>query len=426
MVDLHDKMLADRLVEMQVLSRYQAQQLEGGRTKFNLGPYIITDSIGQGGMGHVFKAVHNVMGRVCAVKVLPLSKATPEAVKNFRREVRTQAQLDHPHLVHAYDAGEDGAVHYLVVEYVPGADLRRLVRSQGALPVHQAASVIMQAALGLDYAHQRGLIHRDVKPGNILVTPAGEAKVSDLGLAGFIHEAENDPRAGKIVGTADYLSPEQIRSPRDITALSDIYSLGCTLYYAVTGKVPFPGGNAASKAKRHCEEAPWHPRRFNADIPEEFVEVVADMMEKVPQERISTMAEVALRLEPWAETASTLVSRHMTRSRWAPPPLPTGGDEGMSDTGDGVVFEPADSGPGASGSISQMSQGTSPVASAGQETRQDTAPPPLVDLPVASFVQPLRMEKRRGHTIASALAVAVPIAVLYGFVIGFLAHMLLW
>src|SRR5690606_17676464 len=127
-------------------------------------------------------------------------------------------------------------------------------RSQGALPVPQAANVIMQAALGLDHAHQRGLIHRDVKPGNILVTPTGEAKVSDLGLAGFIHEAESDPRAGKIVGTADYLSPEQIHSPRETTAHSDIYSLGCTLYYAVTGKVPFPGGNAANKAKRHLGE----------------------------------------------------------------------------------------------------------------------------------------------------------------------------
>ncbi|MCP4817092.1 MAG: serine/threonine protein kinase, partial [Planctomycetaceae bacterium] len=225
-----------------------------GRTKFNLGPYIITDWIGQGGMGQVFKAVHEVMGRESAVKVLPLTKSTPYAIDNFQREIRTQAQLDHPNLVRAYDAGHDGNVHYLVTEYVPGTDLRKLVRSQGALSMPQAASIIVQAAQGLDHAHQRGLIHRDIKPGNILVTPEGTAKVSDLGLSGFIHRTDDDPRAGKIVGTADYLSPEQIHSPNKVTSVADIYSLGCTLYYAVTGKVPFPGGKTREKAQRHLNE----------------------------------------------------------------------------------------------------------------------------------------------------------------------------
>jgi serine/threonine protein kinase len=131
--------------------------------------------------------------------------------------------------------------------------------------MQQAANVIVQAARGLEYAHQRGLIHRDVKPGNILVTPAGVAKVSDLGLSGFIDEAEQDPRAGRIVGTADYLSPEQIHSPSEVTSVSDIYSLGCTLYYAISGKVPFPGGTTKDKARRHLEETPWHPRRFNSE-----------------------------------------------------------------------------------------------------------------------------------------------------------------
>src|SRR5688572_5564219 len=199
-------------------------------------------------MGQVYKAVHQMMGRICAVKILPLEKSTPDSVNHFVREVRTHAQLDHPNLVRAYDAGRDGDVPYLVTEFVPGTDLRRLIRSRGRLSQQQAASVIMQAARGLEYAHQRGLIHRDVKPGNILVTPDGIAKVSDLGLAGFIHGLEDDPRAGKIVGTADYLAPEQIRTPNEITHVSDIYSLGCTLYYAVSGKVPFPGGTARDKA----------------------------------------------------------------------------------------------------------------------------------------------------------------------------------
>ena len=201
-----------------MLTPYQAAQIKAGRTKFDLGPVHVTDFIGQGGMGQVSRAC-TVMGRECAIKVLPLHKATPEAISNFMREIRTQAQLDHPNLVRAYDAGRDGNTHYLVVEYVPGVDLRRLVRTQGPLTQQQAASVILQAARGLDYAHKRGLVHRDIKPGNILVTSEGIAKVSDLGLAGFMHDAENDPRAGKIVGTADYLAPEQIRTPGEVTHL---------------------------------------------------------------------------------------------------------------------------------------------------------------------------------------------------------------
>src|SRR4051812_30076028 len=292
LVEVDDAALAAKLVEMRVLTQYQAEKIKEGRTKLNLGPYTVIDFIGQGGMGQVFKAVHEVMGRESAVKVLPLTKANPETINNFMREIRTQARLDHPNLVRAYDAGRDKEVHYLVTEFVPGADLRKLIRSRGPLNQQQAASVILQAARGLDYAHKQGLIHRDVKPGNILVTPEGIAKVSDLGLAGFMQGTENDPRAGKIVGTADYLSPEQIRTPGDITHVSDIYSLGCTLYYAVCGKVPFPGGTTRDKARRHCDETPWHPRRFNAELHEEFVEVIADMMEKDPAQRIQSCEEV--------------------------------------------------------------------------------------------------------------------------------------
>ena len=155
-----DEALAAKLVELDVLTSYQADQLKEGRTKLNLGPYIITDWIGQGGMGQVFKAVHEMMGRESAVKVLPLNKSTPQAIVNFTREIRTQAQLDHPNLVRAYDAGHDGNVYYLVTEFVPGMDLRRLIRTQTQgqpLSVQQAANMIMQAAKGLDYAHKRGL-----------------------------------------------------------------------------------------------------------------------------------------------------------------------------------------------------------------------------------------------------------------------------
>src|SRR3954469_23505123 len=157
LMEVDDAALAAKLVEMGALTQYQAEKIKEGRTKLNLGPYTVIDFIGQGGMGQVFKAVHEVMGRESAVKVLPLNKATPETINNFMREIRTQARLDHPNLVRAYDAGRDGDVHFLVTEYVPGADLRKLIRSRGPLNQQQAASVILQAARGLDYAHKQGL-----------------------------------------------------------------------------------------------------------------------------------------------------------------------------------------------------------------------------------------------------------------------------
>lgn len=319
--DVSDKRLAQWLVQKNIVTAYQADQLMTGRTKLNLGPYIITDWIGQGGMGQVFKCFHEMLGRESAIKVLPLHKTTPEAIDNFRREIRAQAKLDHGHLVRAFDAGEDGNVHYLVVEYVPGTDLRRLVRTKGKLSVQQAANIIKQAAEGLMHAHEKNLIHRDIKPGNILVTPDGTAKLSDLGLAFYLNDP-NDPRVGKIVGTADYLSPEQIRSPLSVTNLSDIYSLGCTLYYAVTGKVPFPGGTPKSKAQRHLHETPWHPRRFNDEVSDDFVDLIGDMMEKNPSERIQNASEVAERLSPWASDNSPLLSEDMDeRARWTPAPI---------------------------------------------------------------------------------------------------------
>jgi serine/threonine protein kinase len=412
--EVGDEELAAKLIGLGLLTRYQADQLIAGRTKLNLGPYTITDWIGQGGMGQVFKCVHKMMGRECAVKVLPREKSTPEAIDSFTREIRTQALLDHPNLVRAYDAGHDGNVHYLVTEYVPGTDLRQLVRRQGPLTMQQAAKVIVQAALGLEYAHQRGLIHRDVKPGNILVTPDGIAKVSDLGLSGFIHDAENDPRAGKIVGTADYLSPEQIKNPATVTSVSDIYSLGCTMYYAISGKVPFPGGTTRDKARRHCEETPWHPRRFNVEVSEEFVEIMADMMEKDPHNRVPTAAEVAARLEPWAREAAPLPSQQLTKSPWMPPPLPTDADDDqLQDTDAGSdVFDNGDSRQGSSGS--QISQTTSTGAAIGQETRRirRVAPPPL---PMQRYPAP-----SAGAGVLIALAIAIPISMLVGSLLTFL------
>jgi eukaryotic-like serine/threonine-protein kinase len=443
-----DRLIADLLVEQSILTRYQSDQLCSGRTKLSLGPYIITDWIGQGGMGQVFKAVHQVMGRECAVKVLPIHKATPETLQSFRREIRMQAQLDCPYLVRAYDAGQDGNVHYLVSEYIPGMDLRRLIKSRGPLPIQQAAGIIMQAALGLQHAHEQGLIHRDVKPGNILVTPEGIAKVSDVGLAGFASDLSDDPRAGKIVGTADYLSPEQIRTPLLVQPVSDIYSLGCTLYYAICGKVPFPGGDTQSKIRRHLSETPWHPRKFQPDLTEEFVDIIADLMEKDPRERTQTAAEVAARLEPWAGDARELTSVRLTRGPWMAPPPPmidphqemlitqtansnlnngALNSDGLNDGVDSLIQSQS----------AGLSEGNSSIANTSQSTGRSLEASQNTIVGRPSMVSPLLADSthgignksgyqakpaRQSHLLAIAMTVAivVPPALVIGAILGFL------
>ncbi|MHC4403358.1 MAG: serine/threonine-protein kinase [Planctomycetota bacterium] len=395
-----EERLADQLVDRGYLNRWQAKQLLEGRTKFNLGPYWMVDSIGRGGMGQVFKAHHEVLQRVVAVKVLPRSKSTPEAVSNFMHEIRHLAKLDHPNLVRALDAGEDGNVYYLVTEYVPGKDLRKLVRRKGRLSMEAAAGVVSQVAAGLQHAHQTGLIHRDVKPGNVLVTPDGHAKLSDLGLAGPVWgDAETDPRFGKVVGTADYLSPDHIMAPWTPVPAWDIYSLGCTLYYAVTGKVPFPGGTTGEKVRAHCELQPLDPRRLNPEVTEEFLEVIAAMMAKDPAQRLQTGDAVAARLAPWTGIPVSISlgddegenSSELFAGTPAPvgqgPVSPRGGsdDPDSSQLKDTVAAFPEipETGPNQKEGSSETSQATQPVGTADEETA------PLVTIDAPSPPKPL-------------------------------------
>lgn len=403
-------MIAATLVKSGLITEYQANQLREGRTKLTLGPYLITDFIGQGGMGRVFKAVHKVMGRQCAVKVLPREKSTHESRDSFRREIRVQAGLDNPYVVRAFDAGQDGKVHYLVTEYVPGTDLRRLVRSRGPLPMGEAALIMSQAAMGLQYAHDLGLIHRDIKPGNILVTPEGHAKLSDIGLAAWSMGLEDDPRAGKIVGTADYISPEQVRDPFSVGPLSDIYSLGCSLYYTVTGKVPFPGGDSRSKCRRHCEETPWHPRNLAPDLSEDFVDTIADMMEKDPARRIQSAAEVAERLEPWASSVGPLIEHSVesapARDAWTPPPPPHEPSQIRE------LPEPISTGNSAG-----------PLSGSGGLTPSEELTSATGSLPLGIDIEaPPTRSPSQALAISIALAIAVPISLLIGAIIGFLVR----
>jgi serine/threonine protein kinase len=369
-----DEALGQRLVDSGYLNRWQVEQLKEGRTKFTLGPYRIVNAIGQGGMGHVFKAEHKLLGRIEAIKVLPKCKSTPEAVAAFQREIRAQAQLDHPNLVRVSYADFEGDTYFFVTEYVPGTDLRKLVRRNGPLPYGIAATIVSQAADGLHYAHRRGLVHRDVKPGNLLVTPDGRTKITDLGLAWFLMEelegAKPVAKGNTLVGTADYLAPESIRQPDKIMPVSDVYALGCTLYYAVTGKVPFPGGNTADKIRRHLDETPLNPLHFNPDLPKRFCDAIAAMMEKNPDKRTPTAAAVEELLRPWRDEN---VTRHLAaetppssgiffRTNAPAEQPPAGLDETASYVLDD---EPM---PGQIESPSQISQGTASMSAETEET----------------------------------------------------------
>jgi len=304
--EITDEQLSEQLIKLGYLNQWQAEQLCQGRTKFTLGSYRIVDAIGHGGMGWVFKGEHELLGRDEAIKVLPRSQTNPTSIASFRREIRAQALLDHPNLVRLSYADTDGDTYFLVTEYIPGSDLRRLVHDHGPLSSVKASILVSQAAEGLAHAHGQGLIHRDVKPGNLLVTPEGCTKLTDLGLVFFSSDQEEFSRSKPrhIVGTGDYLAPEIIVTPGEIRAVSDIYSLGCTLYYAVTGKVPYPGGETADKLRRHLEEVPISPQRLNPEVEDAMVRVIEAMMQKRPEERVATAEEVILLLKPWVDSAS--------------------------------------------------------------------------------------------------------------------------
>jgi eukaryotic-like serine/threonine-protein kinase len=371
-----DEELGRRVVELGYLNRWQVEQLREGRTKFTLGPYRIVNAIGQGGMGHVFKAEHKMLGRTEAVKVLPKNRSTPDAIAAFQREIRAQAQLDHPNLVRATYADHEGDTYYFVTEYVPGTDLRRLVRRNGPLSPSIAATIISQAAEGLHYAHRKGLVHRDVKPGNLLVTPEGRTKVTDLGLAwGIMDELTGGvpEKTRSLVGTADYMAPETITDPDKVRPVSDIYSLGCTLYYAVTGKVPFPGGNTAEKMQRHLSEVPLNPLHFNPDLPDAFCDAIAALMDKNPDERTPTAAAAVELLAPWCDPSATqhlaeqyppasgIFQRGPSRPLTPPPPA------ALAETAE-YVLDDFESAPSPTESPSQISQGTSPISADSEDT----------------------------------------------------------
>src|SRR5262245_9884976 len=296
--------LTRHLVDRKWLTTFQAEELLAGRgAGLIMGEYRLLEPLGGGGMGRVFKAWHRLMRRVVALKVMrPDLLAQPEAVERFRREIHVAAQLSHPHIVTAHDAIQVGHRHCLVMEYCPGTTLADLVRQGGALPVGQACGYVLQTTRGLQHAHERGLIHRDIKPENLLLSNS-VVKILDFGLARFrdpLSPESKLTRLGTVMGTPDFMAPEQAQGLRTADARSDIYSLGCTLYFLIAGRVPFVGGTVAEKLLRQQVEEPTPLRGLRADVPESAEAVVGRLMAKDPARRFQTAAELAAALKPLA------------------------------------------------------------------------------------------------------------------------------
>src|SRR5579864_190283 len=333
--------VAKELIQRQWLTTWQAQMLLKNRADdLQLGSYVLLELLGEGGMGKVYKARHQLMGRMVALKIIRRERLTnKDAVRRFQREIQAAAQLSHPNVVLAYDADQIGDIHFFAMEYVDGIDLGRLVQDKGPLPVREACDYIRQAAHGLQHAHERGLIHRDIKPTNLLLTTSreesvraalsgviaspsssglgslesvvGVVKILDLGLARLQETADGEAPSrltheGFVIGTPDFLAPEQARNASKVDIRADIYALGGTLFYLLTGQVPYPGCTPTEKLLKHAIDPVPEVRLLRHEVPEEVAALLRRLMAKKPEERFQTPAELAVALEPFCVEAGSL------------------------------------------------------------------------------------------------------------------------
>jgi serine/threonine protein kinase len=328
-----------------------------------LGQYRILERLGAGGMGQVYKAVHPVMERVVALKIIsPKLMQDASARARFQREVRHTARLIHPNIVVAHDAAEVEGMCFLVMEYINGRDIAQLLSRYGRPPAGLACEIIRQAALGLQYAHEHGMVHRDIKPANLVVTSAhprsGDTKIEgwpeaplvkilDFGLARLsvaegagLGKGETLTREGYIVGTPEYMAPEQARDSRLVDIRSDIYSLGCTLYMLLAGRPPFKAASSFEMAVMHLNTPPDPVARFNPTLPPELSVLVHRMLAKRPDDRFQTPGAVANALQPWARlcAAATPVALPPPSAVRVPTPFPM-----APDSNTGTPFVPSDS-----------------------------------------------------------------------------------
>ena len=310
--------LADGLVGANLLTEWQAKNLLGGKSRgFFLGSYRLLRPLGKGGMGIVFLGEHQVMKRMLALKVLPQKALENERrIERFKEEARASGQLEHQNIVRAHDFAQDGDKFYIVMEYVDGIDLHQVVKRDGVMTNADALGTIIQISEALSHAHERGIIHRDIKPSNILLRADGVVKVSDFGLARISWQGMDDVANRRLLGTADFIAPEQALDPKSADTRADIYSLGCTFFFLLTGRPPFAGENVQQKLAKHQTAPPPDLRTLRSDCPPGVAELVSRMLAKKPEDRPRSCIDLLSQLERLAGRTgeSALEARHVPAS----------------------------------------------------------------------------------------------------------------
>lgn len=316
--------LANELVARGLLTEYQAHAICVDQVNhLVLGDYKILDKIGEGGMGQVFKAVHSRLDRLAAIKLLTGDKLNDRpSLDRFHQEVKTAAQITHPNIVITYDASEQNGIHYLVMEYVDGEDVGAAICKRGAFPIDQTVDLFVQVARGLEYAHSRHVVHRDIKPGNLILDRSGDVKILDMGLARIsgrseslaTTEAERLTNAKQAMGTLAYMPPEQAEDARRADARSDIYSLGCAVFQLITGAVPYPSDSLVESIMAHRESAIPSVTDRRPECPEWLNDVVKKCLSKRPEDRFQSATELIAAIEQNTQR-SAMVDRSLAGIR---------------------------------------------------------------------------------------------------------------
>jgi serine/threonine protein kinase len=342
--EIDSERYARKLVKQGTLTQWQADQIVSGRKNFVMGEYRLLELAGRGGMGAVFKAEHVRLKRIVALKTLaPELVNQPAQVARFQKEIEAASALESPNVVRALDAIRVGKTYVLVMEFVDGEPLSTVGKRRGRIEIGEACEYIRQAALGLQHAHERGMVHRDIKPGNLILTWGSDGsplvKVFDLGLARFVSERVDHnemTRTGQVMGTPDYMSPEQGWDTRTVDIRGDVYSLGCTAFWLITGRVPFSGDNPLQTLMLRCSNDAPPIRAFLPEVPEPLEAVIAKMLARDPAERFQTPGELANAITPFCNAVSQTQFQKRSGKRVKPVALPVGvtaGTEDQSETG---------------------------------------------------------------------------------------------
>jgi len=406
--------LLDALVAGELLTAWQLEQIRKGKSKgFTLGKYRLLRLLGAGGMSSVYLAENPTLRQQVAIKVLPIKRVDQSSyLARFEREAQAAFRLSHHNIARAFDLDTFSNVHFMVLEYIEGTDLYAKVKAEGPLDVREAADLIRQAAVGLHYAHEEGLVHRDIKPANLMLDKRGTVKILDLGLALDDEEDGSLTREHdeKVLGTADYLAPEQARDSHKADRRSDIYALGCSFYYLLTGKPPFATGSLGERIRAHISAPPPNLLEKRADVPPALAELYFRMMEKHPEARPQTAKEVADALDNWLESSAAKTGDRPEPPRR--PPLrrtPGPGSDAKRIQPPGTVIR---SGPSSSAGRIVRPGGSGPLGGPGRPPGQPVPAAPVrapradegVDLSKLSFDQPPATSGTRGPALPGTKA----------------------